>query len=374
MLPPTPPIEPIFDGACVPVVFATDDNYAPYLSVALQSLLSHTSAARRYDIIVLQDGLSTEYSELLQKQCAAYPNVSLRYYDVPSELQNYDFQLNLLPIATYYRLCAPGIFAKYEKVLYLDVDICVLSDVAELYDTELGEYMVGACRDYGMMQMVYEQPKHGIYKYLTQTLGMKETSDYVNAGVLLLNIGACREQDFTQKMLDVTLRHKTLFGDQDMLNEVCQGKILHMDPAWNSAFLLEEKCVPAALYEAHKRSIQEPKILHYMGLKGLKPWNTTKYATAGTWWQYAAQSPFIGEILNRRFQQIEKQFDETTKKLATFHLRSLWKRRYRRYKLLSRITFGATRKRYKQLRRQWHEVVRQIRIWEKQEREVKPWD
>ena len=356
------PIEPAFGERAIPIVFSTDDNYAPYLSVALQSLLDHTNAEKLYDIIVLQDGLSEQHRTLLSSQCTSYPNVSLRYHDVPEELKGYDFQLNMLPIATYYRICAPGIFAKYEKIVYLDVDICVLSDVGELYAATLGDNMVGACRDYGMMRLMQVKEWPQLRSYLTDTLGMANPTDYVNAGVLIFNIKACIEQNFTQRMLDVISSHKTEFGDQDMLNEVCQGTICFLDPAWNSAYRVDKAYVPEALYEAHLQGLRSPKIVHYMGGQNSKPWNSARYNEAALWWQYALQCPYAGALLNRRLHLINRQLGELSRKLEGYGSFWQYKRRYWKYKLLSRITFGKTRRRYKQLRREMKAILKTIRF------------
>jgi len=44
----------------IPIFFSTDDNYIPYLDVAVHSLIANASKDYSYRIIVLNTGLSTD--------------------------------------------------------------------------------------------------------------------------------------------------------------------------------------------------------------------------------------------------------------------------------------------------------------------------
>ena len=50
----------------IPIFFSTDDNYAPYLDVALISLIDNASPLYDYKIIILNTGISPENKELLK--------------------------------------------------------------------------------------------------------------------------------------------------------------------------------------------------------------------------------------------------------------------------------------------------------------------
>ena len=45
----------------IPIFFASDDNYLPYLDVAISSLIEHTSQNNFYSIYILNTGLKDEY-------------------------------------------------------------------------------------------------------------------------------------------------------------------------------------------------------------------------------------------------------------------------------------------------------------------------
>ena len=54
-------------GKEIPVFFAADDNYCPFLAVALQSLTDHTSEENRYCIRILHTHISQENKEELHQ-------------------------------------------------------------------------------------------------------------------------------------------------------------------------------------------------------------------------------------------------------------------------------------------------------------------
>ena len=53
------PIQQAFEP--VSICFASDDNYAPYLKVAIYSLLCNRNRERSYDIIILHKRISKEH-------------------------------------------------------------------------------------------------------------------------------------------------------------------------------------------------------------------------------------------------------------------------------------------------------------------------
>ena len=143
-------IEPAYKNNNIPVVFSVDDNYAPYLSVCLQSLILHSSKKYNYDIWILDGGLGKDRQTRILKLINNTPNISIRFFDITSfsELGNYTFSIsNHASIANYYRLFIPIIFENYTKLLYLDCDLLICRDVSQLYNTNLDGSMLGAIND-----------------------------------------------------------------------------------------------------------------------------------------------------------------------------------------------------------------------------------
>ena len=124
----------------IPVFFSTDDNYIPYLDVAISSLIANASEDFRYRIIVLNTGLSKENTDLVKKKESSdfiieFIDISDRLGNIKSRFKDvYHFSL-----ASYYRLFIASLFPEYDKVIYLDCDLVILGDISELYEINIGE-------------------------------------------------------------------------------------------------------------------------------------------------------------------------------------------------------------------------------------------
>ena len=95
---------------------------------------------------------------------------------------------------TLLRLFADEVPDMPDKILYLDVDILFNRDICLLYDTDVSDVEYAAARDhYG--------------KYLIRP-------DYVNAGVLLLNLKKIKETGLLVKSRKLIREKKLVFADQ----------------------------------------------------------------------------------------------------------------------------------------------------------------
>ena len=98
---------------------------------------------------------------------------------------------------TLLRLLADLIPDVPDKLLYLDVDLLFQHDVSLLYDIDVSGYEYAAARDhYG--------------KYLLNP-------NYINAGVLLLNMKRIKETCLFEKARELLRKKKLLFADQDAI-------------------------------------------------------------------------------------------------------------------------------------------------------------
>ena len=89
-----------------------------------------------------------------------------------------------------------------EKVLYLDSDLVIYDNIEPLFDTKVEGYYFAAAGD-----------------YLGQFFINK---DYINSGVLLMNMKKMREEDIFAKCRKMVVEKKMLLPDQTALNEYCK--------------------------------------------------------------------------------------------------------------------------------------------------------
>lgn len=265
----------------IPIFFSTDDNYIPYLDVAISSLISNASKGYKYRIIVLNTGLKSENIEKIKKNeqegfTIDFIDIGKHVEDIKSRFKDvYHFS-----VVTYYRLFIASLFPEYDKIVYLDCDLVVLGDVSELYNTDLGESIIGAAPEQ------FVQNTDEFRAYAEKALGV-DPDGYVNAGVLVISLDKFREHRIEERFIDLISSYDfdLLDPDQAYINFLCRGKIHMLPNGWNK----EPMDLPC---EGKKN------IVHYALYK--KPWQYDDVLDGEYFWHYAEKSPFYELILKKR--------------------------------------------------------------------------
>lgn len=277
----------------IPIFFSTDDHYIPFLDVAVASLIANASTDYRYRILVLNTGLRQENIDLVKKNekegfVIDFVDISPNVESIKEHFKNvYHFS-----VVTYYRLFIASLFPQYDKILYLDCDLVLLGDVSELYHTELGDNILGGAPE----QFVQNTAEFRTYAEVA--LGL-DPDDYVNAGVLLINLKEFRKQEIEKKFIRLITEFDfdLLDPDQAYLNYLCRGKIFSLPNGWNKE--------PMPLPCEGKKNL-----VHYALYK--KPWQYDDVMDGEYFWHYAEKSPFYEQILARKanFSDEERQAKE----------------------------------------------------------------
>ena len=263
----------------IPIFFAIDDGYMPFLAVALESLIENSSKKYYYSIKVLYTNISEENKKKINKYKRENVNiefVDLNYYieKVKDKLYTRDYYTN----TTYFRLFIANLYPQYNKAIYLDSDILVLGDIAELYNQDMGDNLIAAAPDDVI------QTTKVFQEYAEKVVGVADYRNYFNAGILLMNLDEFRKFDFQNKFLYLLETIKfTVAQDQDYLNRLCKGKVKIIDKAWDTMPIgnetLEEK---------------DLKIIHYNLAD--KPWHYDNIKYKEYFWKYAKKTEYYNEI------------------------------------------------------------------------------
>ena len=333
------PLEPAFGKDAngkdaVAIMLATDDNYAPYASVMIQSIKENASANRNYDIVVV-GSLSDNNKKLLEGM--AKENIAIRVVDINPLVESIGvsiFALTLhFTIETYYRFFIPRLFSQYEKVLYLDVDMVALHDVAELFDTDMGDnwWAVTNDRPVTVMRSVPGTwHKDTFAPYLTKTLKMDSESGYFQAGVMLWNVRQCLQDNVFEQLIDkLKVIGTPKYVDQDVMNSLANGKHIRWFPShWNAQTWCPQEIVDHSYFDS-------AYIIHFGG--ATKPWHDPNLAYADKFWQYAKKTPFYEQILLKMLlnkppvKEIKENHDLEIKRC---------KRKVKQYRILQTLTLG----------------------------------
>lgn len=318
-------LEPAFaDDESVSVVFSANDFYVPYLSALLQSIKEHTNSNRNYDLIVMHDDISSRHQDILKQQIAA-SNISLRFFDVTYYMHNRRNNLALrghFRIQTYFRLLLQDILPGWNKILYLDSDMIVLEDIAELFDTDIEGYVLAAVKDADTAGL-YNGYEKGKKEYMDNVLKIKNPYDYFQAGTILFNLNEFRKQFSVDELFQFASSYEWQLLDQDVLNYFAQGKVKFIPNKWNvmmdwGGFRIEKIIgrAPRYLVEAYMEAHADPAICHYAGPD--KPWEDPDTDLAEYFWEYARRTPFYEVILSRMFTMKEKPMSPSQRAKSAF--------------------------------------------------------
>lgn len=261
----------------VPVFFSCDDNYLPFLSVALRSMIDNLGDGTVCRVHVLNDGLCEEgKARLLAMQT---DRVTLEFVDVRPQIAPILDDLKLRDYYTpsiYYRLFIPTLFPQYRKAIYLDADIAVNGDITALYNTPLGDHLVGAIPD------AIIESHEDFRLYAEGGLGIPYQR-YFNSGVLLMNLEQFRLQGIRERFTHLlgTYRFDTICPDQDYLNALCYGQVLYLDRGWNKMSI--DKNYPGL-----------PPLIHYNMF--FKPWQYDDISYGEIFWAYAEKTAYRDDI------------------------------------------------------------------------------
>lgn len=224
----------------IPVFFCFDSNLQTHVAPAFNSVYLNTKAEIEFHAIVLSD-VSMEYIHNYE-----HAGIHVHCVDTP------DIQVNKCGIvqspAMYLRWLIPY-YTTASKAVYLDNDIIVLGDIADMYNVPLCSDLIGAVKD-KFADTVGDTAHHqGVIP------GASALPSYYS-GQLVINCDAWRAEGITEKLFDIAQKYDTL--DMVALNYVCAGRIYPLAPEW---------CVSAQYDEVPSYA----RLLHWHGRT--KPWD-----------------------------------------------------------------------------------------------------
>lgn len=291
----------------VVVILASNNRFVPYASVVVQSVMEHASAGRHYDIVVLTNDITVANVQLLTEQVAAAPhgNVEIGLLDAEAMLEGFKLpNRGRYRAAAHYRLLAPVLLPRVKKAAYLDADLVVRHDIAELFDVDLAGNFIAAVHDADTLGQ-FDGYDPMVKPYLADEVGLVDPRSYFQSGVLVMDLEHMRRANMCEEMVLLTVARKWRWPDQDILNRMAQGAYKRLDPRWNVMhdwkFLRRSHIIaqaPLDVQEAYDRAHADPFVVHYAGPDD-RPWLYPKADYAHLFWDYASRSPFHDELQRR---------------------------------------------------------------------------
>jgi len=245
----------------IPVVIAFTSNYLIPAATLIHSVLRSSSASFEF-ICLTGETIPDRQKRMLE--AVAEGRAVFRYLDALA-LPDGVYVDPRYSAAAEYRLLLPELLPEHDKVLYVDCDVVVRKDLAELYlSTDTDDMLLAA---------VFER------------------EGYFNSGFLLMNLAQMRKEGTSSRLLEVLKTDYLEFPDQDALNKVCKGRTLALSPSYNGirTFWLPQ-CKDDFLKLYSESDWSEMVVCGNIHYTGGKPWDifTVRF---GDWWAEYSQLP-----------------------------------------------------------------------------------
>lgn len=287
----------------IPIFFATDNEYAPYLSVAIASLIENASEDCDYNIHIIHRELSEENKRRLGALSHRGFNIIFTEMadclrPITDRVENH-LRKGQFTLTIYFRLFLADMFPQYDKGIYLDSDIIVAGDISKLYSTELADDKAfAACSDLSVQNVPV------FVNYIENVVGVP-SMNYINSGVLVMNLKFFREHEFSRRFLELleSWHFDSVAPDQDYLNAMCAGRIVYLDKSWD------------VMPQKSGEKLPSPNLIHYNLFD--KPWMVSGVQYEEYFWKYAERSVYYNDILKFKEAFTEDKAAANRQGLAT---------------------------------------------------------
>lgn len=243
------------------ILVTLDKNYIPPLRVLLYSMV-RSDPQTHYMVYVAHSSLTDEdFAEIRR----GIPEEKCTICSVPvdADVMGDAPVLRRLSKETYYRLLAASFLPQeVDRVLYIDPDVCVIRPLTPFYNMDMRDkLMAGAGHVNRFLKWVNFKRLH-----------IRKNEDYINAGILLMDVSKLRALDNTQDILNYVAHNsrKLLLGDQDVINAYYDGELLSLDARIYNLdekfYARSQKCGNIDLDWVAQNTL----LIHYNGSR--KPW------------------------------------------------------------------------------------------------------
>lgn len=286
------------------VCMTFDDNYLYHAMVAIASMIRNVQQNSKINLNLLcSQNLSVNSRKII---CQEFKNdIELNFWEIEENLfQNFPLNRKHININTYYRLVIDKVLSHLDKVIYIDADVVVYGNIAELWNEDLeGNLIAGSLDEGGISQ--------------TRRLQLPPSSNYINAGVLIFNLKDIRKKYkdifyiYGKKYLEY--KDKIILQDQDILNIVYFESIKVLDLRWNiNSRLFSQNTLERKYSEDDERSaLSNAGIIHYTDT--YKPWTFfCNHPHVDLYWKYRASLKYN----EMNFKEKLAKFNTTIFKLS----------------------------------------------------------
>ncbi|MEG0762972.1 MAG: glycosyltransferase family 8 protein [Oscillospiraceae bacterium] len=251
------------------IAYAADEKYARYAAISMVSLFENNKEVSDITVYIIENNISNESKKILLELANKY-NRKMIFLPL-KDLINGLVTDGTFSLASFARLFLCKIL-NIDKILYLDCDMIVLTSLDELWNISMdGNYFAGVM--------------DSVERHYRKEIGLSGNDEYINAGMLLMNLSELRKIDWQGKVIAFVneFNGKVPHHDQGVVNALGKGKIKILSPKYNSMDLFFWYSSEQAMKITHTtkfytqvecdEAVQQPVIIHYTAGYYGRPWD-----------------------------------------------------------------------------------------------------
>ena len=237
------------------IVLAANHAYVEQVVTTIKSICYHNRSIRFY---LINSDFPNEWFKQLNKRLERYDSEIINCRVTSEQISRYKTDISYTVFLRYF----VSDFVQEDKALYLDCDLVVTKNLDNLFETDLQDYPLAAVRDYGG-RVYYGR-------------------EMFNAGVLLINNRLWKQENMSQRLIDLTneWHDKVDQADQSILNMLFENRWIEMEFD-NNHVVIHKQFTDYELPAGQ----DYPGIIHYLSHR--KPWFDLAAQTyRDVWWYY----------------------------------------------------------------------------------------
>ncbi|WP_173277536.1 MULTISPECIES: glycosyltransferase [unclassified Streptococcus] len=237
------------------IVLAANYAYVDQVLTTIKSICYHNRSIRFY---LINSDFPNEWMKQLNKRLEKFDSEIINCRVTSEQISRYKTDISYTVFLRYF----VADFVKEDKALYVDCDLVITKNLDDLFATDLQDYPLAAVRDFGGRA------------YFGREI--------FNAGVLLINNAFWKQENMTQKLIDLTneWHDKVDQADQSILNMLFENRWLELDFDYNH-IVIHKQFTDYQFPEGQ----DYPSIIHYLSHR--KPWFDLAAQTyRDVWWYY----------------------------------------------------------------------------------------
>ncbi|PRY52362.1 lipopolysaccharide biosynthesis glycosyltransferase [Arcticibacter pallidicorallinus] len=282
------------------IVTVCDNHYAVMLAALLKSIEVNRVGAEQIFLYIVDDGLKANSKRKISDSVSGnvFKLTWLSLDDVISDKSRLPLDNSTFPLNVYIRLFIPHFVPEsLERVLYLDVDMIVETDIAKLWEVDMQGKVIAGVVD---RSETVSSKWGGITNY--EELGLRPETKYFNSGLLLIDPIKWREEDLTNRILSCVNENSQYAGfpDQYGLNVVLADQWLELDRRWNSYATSDDS---------------DPYVIHFIGVKPIYISYDLNSGFKNRFFHYLSLTPWSGfKPISNNFRLMKKLYNRIVKR------------------------------------------------------------